>query len=82
MLEDKERTFTVRYFYISPDGRGVDVARLGISRQVSALPLPEFASELSREGFLDKNAGHVWWVAPGAILSVEETDERGYPRKR
>ena len=38
----------------------------------------EFVARL-RLGFHDKNAGHDWWVMPGAILNVQKISDKHRP---
>jgi hypothetical protein len=38
----------------------------------------EFVARL-RYGFHDKNAGHDWWVMPGAILNIQKISDKHRP---
>ena len=73
-------TFAVRYQYFD----GVEKPRVGYVKVQSKLgleSLPDFSARIAREGLHDANAGHSWWVMPGAILSVVELDEAGRAKK-
>lgn len=49
----------------------------GYEKVTSASDMETFAKKLMVEGFRSKNAGHDWWIFPGALLSLVELDSRG-----
>lgn len=70
------RKFVVSYLHVAWDGRGNTVFRLEAkvldAKLLDFAPetLDEFAEQISRRGFLDKEQNT--WIMPGAIMSIKE----------
>lgn len=86
-LDDVEempiKTFVIRYLMLTTlSGPGHEVVKTGYCRMQTHEAKMVLVSRLREEGFQHKDAGHDWWVMPGAIMSVEETDHLGYSISR